>query len=58
MIVEDLVLIENKCLQNVRPIHEAQLLTYLRLSHRRIGFLINWNVLLIRDGIKRMVQGL
>ena len=58
MIVDDLVLIENKCLQSVHPIHEAQLLTYLRLSNRRIGFLINWNVLLIRDGIKRMVQNL
>lgn len=58
MIVEDLVLVENKCLQNMLPIHEAQLLTYLRLSHRRLGFLVNWHVLLIRDGIKRMVLGL
>lgn len=55
MLIDDLVIVENKSLQTVLPIHEAQLLTYLKLSRRTVGFLINWNVMLIRDGIKRMV---
>ena len=38
--------------------HEAQLLTYLKLSGHRLGFLVNWNVPLIKDGMKRMVNGL
>ena len=37
------------------PVHEAQLLTYLRLSGRRLGFLINFNVVLLKQGIKRMI---
>jgi hypothetical protein len=44
--------------QSIVPIHEAQLLTYLKLSSRRLGFLVNWNVPLIKDGIKRMVNKL
>ena len=58
MLVGGVLLIENKCVQSILPIHEAQVLTYLRLSGRSIGFLINWNVTLIRDGIRRMVLGL
>ena len=58
MLVDDLIIIENKCLKSILPIHEAQLLTYLRLSKRKLGFLINWNVLLIKDGIQRMVLNL
>lgn len=42
----------------VLPVHEAQLLTYLKLRNCRLGFLINWNVKLIKDGIKRMVNKL
>jgi GxxExxY protein len=42
----------------VTPIHESQLLTYRKLSGHRLGFLVNWNVPLIKDGIKRMVNGL
>ena len=37
------------------PVHEAQLLTYLRLSGRRLGFLINFNVVMLKQGIKRMI---
>lgn len=54
MLVEDCVIIENKTVEKLLPIHEAQLLTYLRLRKCHIGYLINWYVPLIKDGIKRM----
>jgi GxxExxY protein len=56
MLVEDLVIVENKSAKALLPIHEAQLLTYLKLSGPSLGFLINWNVPLIKDGLKRMVN--
>ena len=56
MIVEKLVLIENKTVDNLAPIHEAQILTYLRMSGIQLGFLINWNVPLLKQGIKRVVH--
>ncbi len=56
MLVEDCVVIENKTVDQVLPIHQAQLLTYLKLRDYRLGFLLNWNVKLMRDGIKRMVN--
>ncbi len=58
MLVEDCIVIENKTVDFLLPIHEAQLLTYLKLSDRRLGFLLNWNVRLMKDGIKRMVNHL
>ena len=58
MLVEGEIIVENKSVQEIAPIHEAQLLTYLKLSRHRLGFLVNWNVALIRDGIKRMVNRL
>ena len=58
MLVEDCVVIENKCVEQVLPIHEAQLLTYLKLGGYHLGYLINWNVPLIKNGIKRIVVGL
>ncbi len=58
MVVENCVIIENKCVESVLPVHKAQLLTYLRLRDFRLGFLINWNVNLIKDGIHRMVNNL
>ena len=58
MLVEDVIVIENKSVKGILPIHEAQLLTYLKLSGRRLGFLVNWNTPLIKDGIKRMVNKL
>ena len=57
MLVEDAIIIENKALAQVQPIHQAQLLTYLKLSGCRIGFLINWNVPRLKNGIQRMVNG-
>jgi GxxExxY protein len=53
--VEDKVILELKSVQQIEPIHEAQLLTYLRLSGRKVGLLINFNTVLLKDGIKRMV---
>ena len=58
MLVEDQVLIENKTVERFLPIHEAQILTYLKLRDCRLGFLLNWNVRLMKDGIKRMVNNL
>ena len=58
ILVQNCILIENKSVQALAAIHEAQLLTYLKLSGHRLGFLVNWNVPLIKEGIKRMVNGL
>lgn len=58
MLVEDCIIIENKCVEKIAPVHEAQLLTYLRLQGCRLGYLLNWNVVLMKDGIKRMVNHL
>lgn len=56
MLVEKCVIVEIKAVENLNSLHEAQLLTYLRISGLRLGFLINFNVLHLRDGIKRMVR--
>jgi GxxExxY protein len=58
MIVGKQVIVENKSVENLLPVHKAQVLTYLRLRDCRLGFLINWNVPLIKDGIHRMANHL
>ena len=58
VLVEDAVVVENKTVSEILPIHQAQLLTYLKLSNCQLGFLLNWNVKLMKNGIKRMVNGL
>ena len=55
LIVEDCVVIELKAVEKMLPVFESQLLTYLKLSNKRLGLLINFNVPRIKDGIKRMV---
>ena len=55
LLVHDRLIVELKSVEKLLPIHEAQLLTYLRLSGRRLGLLINFNVPLIKNGIKRLV---
>jgi len=55
VIVEGTVVLELKSIEEVLPIHEAQLLTYLRLSGRPVGLLINFNVPILKDGITRRV---
>jgi len=57
LIVEDLVIVEIKSVEAIHPVHQAQLLSYLRLSGRNLGLLINFHVAHLRDGIKRMVDG-
>lgn len=58
MLVDDCIIVENKAIDGLLPIHEAQLLTYLKLRDCRLGFLLNWNVKLMKNGITRMVNGL
>jgi len=58
LVVEGKVVLELKSIQGLEPIHEAQLLTYLKLSGLKLGLLLNFNVPLMKDGIKRMVNGL
>jgi len=55
IIVDDQVILELKSVERLLPLHEAQLLTYLRLSHCRIGLLINFNTVCLTDVIKRTV---
>ena len=55
MLVHDSVIVEIKAVEKTLPVHHAQLLTYLKLSQRHLGFLINFNVARIRDGIRRFV---
>jgi GxxExxY protein len=55
ILVENKVILELKCVDTIIPIHEAQLLTYLKLSGIKVGFILNFNVSIMRDGIKRMV---
>jgi len=55
VLVDDCLVVELKAAEKILPIHEAQLLTYLKLTDKRLGLLINFNVPLIKDGIKRMV---
>ena len=57
-LVDNLVIIENKSVDAVHPIHMAQLITYLKLKDCKLGFLINWNVKLIKNGIQRVVNNL
>ncbi|MBM3145841.1 MAG: GxxExxY protein [Chloroflexi bacterium] len=56
VIVEDLVICELKAVDRILAVHEAQLLSYMKLTGKRLGFLINFNVPLIRNGIKRFVR--
>jgi len=56
VLVENRIILELKAVEKILPIHEAQLLTYLKLSNNKLGFLINFNVKYIKEGIKRMVN--
>ena len=57
ILVENFVVVEIKAVEAITPVHQAQLLTYLKLSHKHLGLLINFNVVHLRDGIRRMVNG-
>ena len=58
MLVADTVVVEVKAVERLAPVHEAQLLTYLRLGGWKIGLLVNFNVPVLRDGMVRRVLGL
>jgi len=57
LLVEQSVIVEIKAVENLLPVHEAQLLSYLRLSGIRVGLLINFNVARLRQGIRRRICG-
>lgn len=56
LLVEGQVIVEVKAVEQILPVFEAQLLTYLKLADKRLGLLINFNVPLIKNGIKRFVR--
>ena len=58
LIIENRVVVEVKSVEAIAPVHKKQLLTYLHLTDKRLGLLINFNVDLIKDGITRVVNGL
>ncbi|MFO7460856.1 MAG: GxxExxY protein [Desulfatiglandales bacterium] len=58
IVVEKSIILELKCCEKIDPIHEAQLLTYLKLSGLHLGLILNFNVTMMRDGIKRIVHKL
>lgn len=55
MLVDGHVIVEVKSVEALLPVHDQQVLTYLRLSSRRLGFLINFNVALLKDGLRRKI---
>jgi GxxExxY protein len=58
MVVNESIVLELKCVDRLEPIHTAQLLTYLKMTGFRLGLLLNFRVDLMRNGIKRVVNGL
>jgi GxxExxY protein len=57
LLVEDLVIVEIKAVDSLCPVHQAQILTYLQLSGKSLGLLMNFNVVHLKDGIRRFVNG-
>ena|ERR1700761_2282494 len=58
LMVEGIVIVELKSVKELSDLHMAQIMTYLKLSHRKLGLLINFNVKYIKDGIKRVANGM
>jgi len=57
VLVENEIVVELKAVEVLLPVHEAQLISYLKLADKKLGFLINFNVTLIKEGIKRRING-
>jgi GxxExxY protein len=57
LLVENLIVVEIKSVDGIAPIHQAQILSYLKLSGKSLGLLIDFNVVHLKDGIKRFVNG-
>lgn len=55
LLVEDCVIVELKAVEKITPLHQAQILSYLKLSNKSLGLLINFNVLHLKEGIKRII---
>lgn len=55
LLVEECIVVELKAIESILPVHEAQLMTYLKLAKKRLGFLINFNVASMKAGIDRVV---
>ncbi|MGB8128285.1 MAG: GxxExxY protein [Candidatus Angelobacter sp.] len=57
LLVNDLVVVEFKCVEKIAPVHEAQIISYMRMCKKSVGLLINFHVRHLRDEIKRFVEG-
>ncbi len=57
LLVEDKVVVELKSVENILPVHEVQLVTYLKLTDKRLGLLINFNEPVLKQGIRRKING-
>ena len=57
LFVEDEIIVELKTVEHLLPIHDAQLLTYLKLANKKLGLLINFNEVLVKNGFKRLLNG-
>ncbi len=55
ILVDNKIVVELKCVNEIIPVHEAQLLTYLRLSGTKVGLIINFHTAVLKDGIRRLV---
>ena len=58
ILVEDKVVVEVKCVDGLNDVHFAQALTYVKLGNHKLGLLLNFNVVLLKDGIRRIANGL
>jgi GxxExxY protein len=56
LLIEDAVIVELKAVEEIAPVHQAQIMTYLKLSERKLGLLINFNVTDMKKGIKRIIM--
>ena len=56
ILVEDVLVVELKAVETLNPVHRAQVVTYLRATRLKLGLLINFNVVLLKDGIKRVIN--
>lgn len=56
LLVEGVVVVELKSVEILNPVHEAQILTYMKFAEKKIGLLINFNVLVLKDGIRRFIK--
>ena len=57
MLIEDMLIVELKAVEELKPVHEVQLLTYMKLAQKPLGLLVNFNVPILKNGIKRKING-